>query len=286
MDADLTALAGMLAAAHPDIGLESATAVDTGWDFTILDTGSWIVRVPRGEWAATHLRVERRLLALLRPRLPYAIPDMSVHVTHGGTPYALYRRLPGTPSTCADSAAMAGDVASFLTALHAVEPADARVLGLAAPGKLDLDVLARRASAEVVPLLPWAAVAALHDSFALLREPVRREAVIHADLGEANLLVSSGRLVGVIDWSDAHVGDPAMDLAWFVQCLGAAVAREALRAYVPPAGVEVEELWRRAVAHATVQPVHAVLWGLDHSRPSYVARQLARLGGVSVTGGL
>jgi len=275
-----------LAAAHPGISFESVRVVETGWDFVVVDTGAWVFRVPRGEWAASHLRVERRLLALLRPRLPYRVPDMSLHAAADGTPYALYPRLDGTPSTCAESLAVAPDVASLLTALHRIELGDALVLGLAAPGKLDLDVLARRASAEVVPLLPWASVAALHDAFAVLRAPAPTEVVVHGDLGEANLLVSDGRLAGVLDWSDAHVGDPAMDLTWFVQCLGVDQARAALAAYVPPSGAGADVLWRRAVAHATVQPVHAVLWGLDHGRPSYVARQLARIGGISVTGGL
>jgi aminoglycoside phosphotransferase (APT) family kinase protein len=277
MDVDLAALAS----AHPGISFDAARLVETGWDFVVVDTGEWVFRVPRGSWAVSHLRTERRLLALLRPRLPYAVPDMSIHASGDGTPYALYPRLPGRPSACEDAAAVAGDVAALLTALHAVEPADALILGVAAPGKLDLDVLAGRATAEVVPLLPWAAVAALHAAFAVLREPVPADVLIHADLGEANLLVSSGRLSGVLDWSDAHVGDPAMDLTWFVQCLGLAGARSALAAYVPPDSVGVDELWRRAVAHATVQPVHAVLWGLDHGRPSYVARQLARLARVS-----
>ncbi|HEX8002496.1 MAG TPA: phosphotransferase [Mycobacteriales bacterium] len=280
----MTADLATLAAAHPAIAFEDARLVETGWDFVVVDTGRWVFRLPRAEWAADHLRVERRLLALLGPRLPVPVPEMSLHSLADGTPYALYPRLPGTPSTCAEAAAVAGDVAAFLTALHATEPADALILGLDAPGKLDLDVLARRATAEVVPLLPWASVSALHEAFAVLREPVPVETVVHADLGEANLLVAGGRLTGVLDWSDAHVGDPAMDLTWFVQCLGVAGAREALAAYAPPDGVPLDALWRRAFAHAVVQPVHAVLWGLDHGRPSYVARQLARIGGVSVTG--
>lgn len=275
---------GALASAHPDIPFEHARTIGTGWDFVVVDTGSWIFRVPRREWPAEQLRVERRLLALLGPRLPVAVPEMSLHAL-AGAPYALYPRLPGTPASCADAPVIAEDVAALLTALHAVEPADALILGLAAPGKLDLAVLADRATAEVVPLLPWAAVSALHDAFAVLREPVPAEVVIHADLGESNLLVADGRLVGVLDWTDAHVGDPAMDLSWFVQCLGLAEARCALASYVPPDGVEADELWRRAVAHATVQPVHAVLWGLDHGRAEYVARQLARLGRVSVAEG-
>jgi aminoglycoside phosphotransferase (APT) family kinase protein len=279
MTADLAALA----AAHPAISFDGARVVETGWDYVVVDTGAWIFRVPRRREVADVLRVERRLLALLGPRLPVPVPEMSLHALDDGTPYALYPRLPGRPAACADAAALGPGVARLLTALHAVEPADALVLGLAAPGKLDLDLLARRATAEVVPLLPWRAVAALHDAFALLREPPAVEVVIHADLGESNLLESGGRLCGVLDWSDAHAGDPAMDLTWFVQCLGAFGARAALASYRPPPGVDLDVLWHRAVAHATVQPVHAVLWGLDNARPSYVSRQLARLGGVPVT---
>ena len=268
---------GELAAAHPSLDFADAAVVDTGWDYVVVDTGEWIVRVPRREPLHEVLRVERRLLALLASRLPVAVPDMSLHALHDGTPYALYPRLPGCPAHAADAKALADDVATLLTALHAVEPADALIVGLPAPGTLDLDLLARRATAEVVPLLPWEAVGALREAFATLREPIAHEVVIHADLGESNLLVSDGRLAGVIDWTDAHVGDPAQDLAWFVSCLGPEGARAALAAYVPPAGVDSDALWRRAVAHATVQPVHAVLYGLDRGDAAYAARQLARL---------
>jgi aminoglycoside phosphotransferase (APT) family kinase protein len=266
-----------LAAAHPGIAFGDARVVDTGWDFEVVDTGEWVFRVPRRPAVAAALEVERRLLALLVTRVPVPVPDMSLHRLADGTPYGLYPRLPGSPAGCEDAGPVAGGVAAFLTALHAVDPLDALLLGLTSPEKLDLDLLASRAAAEVVPLLPWESVAALRDAFAVLRDPVAVETVVHADLGEANLLVSEGALAAVIDWTDAHVGDPAMDLAWFAQCLGPAGARAAFVAYVPPAGADAETLWRRAVAHATVQPVHAVLYGLDRGDPSYVSRQLARI---------
>jgi aminoglycoside phosphotransferase (APT) family kinase protein len=273
----VTSLVHSLAAAHPALGVESARVVDTGWDFVVYDTGDWVVRVPRRPEVAAALAVERRLLALLAGRLPVAVPDLSLHALADGTAYALYPRLPGRAASCEDAAPLGPAVAGVLAALHAVDVADALLLGVPAPGALDLDVLADRAAAEVVPLLPWEAVAALRTAFAELREPPPVEALVHGDFGESNLLVSRGALAAVIDWTDAHVGDPAMDLAWFVQCLGVVGARRALAAYVPPSGVEADVLWRRAVAHATVQPVHAVLYGLDRRDASYVRRQLGRL---------
>jgi aminoglycoside phosphotransferase (APT) family kinase protein len=273
----VTSLVHSLAAAHPALGVESARVVDTGWDFVVYDTGDWVVRVPRRPEVAAALAVERRLLALLAPRLPVPVPELSLHALADGTAYVLYPRLPGRVASCEDAAPLGGAVAGVLTALHAVDVTDALLLGAPATGAVNLDLLADRAAAEVVPLLPWEAVAALRTAFAELREPPPVEVLVHGDFGESNLLVSRGALAGVIDWTDAHVGDPALDLAWFVQCLGVVAARSALAAYVPPAGADADVLWRRAVAHATVQPVHAVLYGLDRGDASYVRRQLGRL---------
>ena len=41
-----------------------------------------------------------------------------------------------------------------------------------------------------------------------------RPAVVHGDLAEENVLVAGGTVVAVRGWSQAHVGDPAEDLAW------------------------------------------------------------------------
>jgi aminoglycoside phosphotransferase (APT) family kinase protein len=279
MAVDVAAVRAALAEAHPGIDVAGARVVDNGWDFVVLDTGAWVFRVPRRAAVAATLRVERLLLALLRSRLPLPVPDLSLHALPDGTPYALAPRLPGEPATGADAAWVGAAVVPLLTALHAVDPTDAVLLGLAMPAKLDLDLLAARAAAEVVPLLPWDAVTALRAAFAVLSEPIPVHAVVHADLALSNILVSERRVSGILDWTDSHVGDPAMDLTWFVQSLGVPAARAALAAYVSPEGVDAETLWRRAAAHATVQPVHAVLYGLDHGNDAYVRKQLARIVG-------
>ena len=41
-----------------------------------------------------------------------------------------------------------------------------------------------------------------------------RPTVVHSDLAEENVLVAGGTVVAVRGWSQAHVGDPAEDLAW------------------------------------------------------------------------
>ncbi|WP_167147550.1 phosphotransferase [Actinomyces sp. ZJ308] len=41
-----------------------------------------------------------------------------------------------------------------------------------------------------------------------------RPTVVHGDLAEENVLVAGGTVVAVRGWTQAHVGDPAEDLAW------------------------------------------------------------------------
>ena len=41
-----------------------------------------------------------------------------------------------------------------------------------------------------------------------------RPTVVHGDLAEENMLVAGGSVVAVRGWTQAHVGDPAEDLAW------------------------------------------------------------------------
>src|SRR5947208_16505583 len=41
-------------------------------------------------------------------------------------------------------------------------------------------------------------------------------ALVHGDLGPEHLLVREGKLVAVIDWGDARIGDPALDYAWLL----------------------------------------------------------------------
>ncbi|MGM0386002.1 MAG: phosphotransferase [Actinomycetota bacterium] len=41
-----------------------------------------------------------------------------------------------------------------------------------------------------------------------------RATPVHGDLAPENVLMANGQVVAVVNWSNAHVGDPAEDLAW------------------------------------------------------------------------
>lgn len=59
--------------------------------------------------------------------------------------------------------------------------------------------------------------------------------LVHGDLGGTNLRFADGRLIGVIDWDEAHLGDPAADLASIAVTVGWDAAGEIAPDLVPAA---------------------------------------------------
>jgi aminoglycoside phosphotransferase (APT) family kinase protein len=80
-----------------------------------------------------------------------------------------------------------------------------------------------RAAAELEPLLRLA--------------PPARPTLVHGDLGGTNLRFTDGRLAGVLDWDEAHLGDPAADLASIAVTVGWPAAHAIAPELVPRARV-------------------------------------------------
>ena len=53
---------------------------------------------------------------------------------------------------------------------------------------------------------------------------------IHGDLGAEHVFVDDGRITGVIDWGDAAIGDPDLDLGRLMRDFGS-IAGERARLY-------------------------------------------------------
>jgi len=49
--------------------------------------------------------------------------------------------------------------------------------------------------------------------------------LIHVDYGLHNVLVDNGKVSAILDWESARIGDPADDLAWFLQTCGGKIDR-------------------------------------------------------------
>jgi aminoglycoside phosphotransferase (APT) family kinase protein len=180
--------------------------------------GEMVARLPRREVNAASLRSERRWLPRLAPRLPLAVPLPLAEGRPGhGYPFewSVYRWLDGKPAEhepIADLARAATDLGAFVAALQRIDPT-----GGPTPGPHNafrgapLERFDERTRVSIAEL--GVDAAALWEE-ALAAPPWDRAPVWHhGDLDVRNLLVTKGRVSGVIDFGCLGVGDPACDVA-------------------------------------------------------------------------
>ena len=193
------------------------------------------VRLPRVSRAAADIDVERRWLPALAPHLPVAIPEIvAVGEPVDDLPWrwTVNRWLPGSNprvDALTEPEDLAIDLAEFITALRAVDPAEGPKLGRSGPLS-DRDDATRAAITASAGLVD---TDGLHGIWA---EQVTvpgspPPAWAHGDLSPGNVLIDQGRLRAVIDFGAFGVGDPTVDLVIAWNLLPAAarpILREAL----------------------------------------------------------
>jgi aminoglycoside phosphotransferase (APT) family kinase protein len=182
------------------------------------------VRLPLTEGGTNDLDREARWLPKLAARLPVTIPT----VVATGTPaegypwaWAVHEWIEGTTPVegqVAEPTVLATDLAAFVTAMRTAGldggPTAYRGVPLATVDEYTRAAIETLRRSEE-PFEADAATAAWTESLAAT--PWRGAPCwVHSDLMPSNLLVTDGRLTGVLDFATVGVGDPACDLipAW------------------------------------------------------------------------
>jgi aminoglycoside phosphotransferase (APT) family kinase protein len=200
-----------------------------------------LVRLPSAEAYALQVEREQGWLPKLAPLLPVQIPEpLAAGEPSLGYPWrwSIYRWIEGQTilHLPADGfAALARDLAEFLSALHAIESTDGPEAGPESfhrGGSLRVYDHETRRAAEVLDGRVDVSLAMRVWDRALESSWSRPPVWVHGDVSEGNLLMRNGRLSGVIDFGQLSIGDPACDLAlsW---TLFDANSRDAFRAALP-----------------------------------------------------
>jgi aminoglycoside phosphotransferase (APT) family kinase protein len=237
-------------ACFPTIRIEGLRHLGSGWDFdAYLTSDGWVFRFPRRAECTATLDTELRLHDLLARVLPPLVAVPAVELTAQPSavfphPFTGYRFIRGVAADAVSPSLLpvtARSIGKALGAIHGAPESDARSAGIR---EMDMDDSGRQrwldhrltvaaALRDIDPVVDravdWVQDNARRQSVAFAG-PVR---LVHDDLSPEHLLVDAGTgdLVGILDWSDATLGDPARDFAPLVAWHGWSFADEVLRNY-------------------------------------------------------
>jgi aminoglycoside phosphotransferase (APT) family kinase protein len=208
----------------------------TGLDHRVYAVGDTLV-ARFGQCAAR----EAALLTAIAPRLPLVVPvPIAVDADAG---CLVQPRLPGMPLLYlprASRRAFAPHLLAFANALHALSPGVDVPKDDAALEEWLVEARATWAAVrDKVPASRREAIEAVLATSAPMQRATR--VLIHGDLGAEHVLVDAGRITGVIDWSDAVIGDPALDHGRLMRDLGP-IAGDGEQAYLYAVCTALEDL--------------------------------------------
>jgi aminoglycoside phosphotransferase (APT) family kinase protein len=264
-------------ALFPEFRGRSIIQLAGGWDFDVFEVDDeWIVRLPNRDEVAHWLAREVAVLPAVAPTLPVDVPHFEL--TRGADGVA-YRKLSGAELRAEDATASVADtLGRFLRALHAFPVPRALALGAddrsgERTSSYFRDVRWPIFREHVVPLLSEVEQEEVENRatrYVELSASVDA-ALVHRDLGPEHVLVRDGIVTGVIDWTDALVGDPAIDFAWLVHGVRDDFGRDVLAAY----GAVDEAFLERARFLHVLGPFYEVHYGLFSSQPQLIESGLA-----------
>jgi aminoglycoside 2''-phosphotransferase len=259
------AVAGRLAERFPSLAPVNAKYLSEGWDSTVWRVnGEWLFRFVKRADDAGYVRAEVDLLAFLAPRVPFSVPQPAfVAESFFGYRPIVGASLSEVPRDRVDQAALARDLGEFLSVLHACEPPGVRRVDR------DGETLRARARASVAKLqgrieLPAKVRERLEGPVPPPSDGAPR--LVHNDLLAEHIIVGASGLVGVIDWTDAGLGDAATDFAGFVHWGGRGFAEAVLEHY---RGEVDRDFLERATWTAFCVGLFDVDYGLATGRHEY-----------------
>ena len=225
--------------------------INAGYDYAVaIVDDEWVFRFPRRAGVEDVLRLEISLLPALAPVLSVDVPSFQ-YISREPL-FVGYRLIRGEPLRDEDP----DGVRAFLAALHSF---DASGLPLERPNWAEaFQKQCTEFEKLVFPILDQHTRARAKKLFAEAETLVGfSPTLLHGDLGPEHLLVRDGHLVGVIDWGDARIGDPALDYSWLLNG--------------PFADWDVDpELRRRARFYHRLAPWYEAHYGLFTGQPAHV----------------
>lgn len=238
-----------------DILADSLTFNESGLDFLVVFAEDakgeeWVLRFPRREDVMASTQKEKRTLDLVREQLTVEAPNWLIY----NDSLIAYNRLTGLPAATVDPEAQAyvwvldeknvptvfnETLAEALVSLHRIDHEEARTAGLPVetPEETRQNMAKRMEKVKekfhVDPILwqrwqDWLG----NDSIW-----PKQTALVHGDLHAGHILIDEeNKVTGFIDWTEAAVGDIAIDFVAHYRTFGEDVLKELIHHYEKAGG--------------------------------------------------
>jgi len=241
--------ARLLAAALPQLRVETLQVLGRGWDSTAyLVNGELVFRLPDEPRDFTP---EVRLLRELHGRLPVDVPDPVVVAPDGS--FFGYRYLHGEPLRVAPAGFPELWARAVVAVDRALPPARATEIGVRPFAHLAQRLERVERARSTVPALADRVLAEYESRFENAARA--RPTTMHADLGVDHWLTDeAGGLTAIIDWSDACVAPIEHELAnlWWLRdaqlVANATAAYAASTGYRPDVDLIALDHWANALS--------------------------------------
>ncbi|MDO1450237.1 macrolide 2'-phosphotransferase [Rhodocytophaga aerolata] len=276
---------------------ESLSLNESGLDFLVAiardqTDNSWVLRIPRRSDVGEKAIYENRALTLVSQHLPVAVPEWKVNTEQ----LIAYRLLPGTPAATIDpqvkqyqwhldpanlAAAFTTSLSHTLVALHSIDPKEAAQGGIRVTPAKGLRTTLQLKMEQVQQEM--GVCKALWQSW---QEWVGEDSywpqhtsLVHGDLHAGHILVDTqSRVSGLIDWTEAEVGDPAIDFVPYLATFGQQALSTLLTGYEQAGG----KVWPRMKEHIVRQQgaygINIALFALQSGVEEYLQMAKVALG--------
>lgn len=235
---------------------------EMGLDFEVafardLSGQTWVIRIPRREGLDEQVQKEKRILQLVRKHLSISVPDWQI-VESDLVAYPLLKDDPIItldPTTHElhwnidrENGHLTLSLARILSELHQIPASEASEIGLqrttiqrVREERLDeVDQVKRKIGLRAALENRWRRWIETDDFWPAFTS------FVHGDLYAGHILADrQGNVTGMIDWSEAHLGDPTVDFSGHLAVFGEESLRELILYYEEAGG----RVWRTMFDH-------------------------------------
>ncbi|WP_295199767.1 Mph(E)/Mph(G) family macrolide 2'-phosphotransferase [uncultured Chryseobacterium sp.] len=250
----------------------------------------WLLRIPRRDDMGKQIDREKKILQLVKKHLSVEVPDWKI-ISTGLIAYPLIKEKPALTvdaetydvvwNMAQDNQKYIASLAKALKQLHNIPEEEALKSDLKIMGPADLrpevDHQLQMVKSElgISPELEFRYKKWLDDD-TLWPDFTQ---FVHGDLYAGHVLTSEdGTVAGIIDWSTAHVGDPAIDFSGHVTVFGEESLKQLISAYEDTGGRTWDRLFEQAVERAAASALAYGYFALTTNDNNHMTGARVQLG--------